>query len=319
MSRYLNGCRERKRERVKQLLFLRILYRNCIVTNSLNNNKQFDPSASYTQLLILCIILLSFLRSYNNYPFDKNLDDIINSLSRIQILQKKKKKRNNNPSYNETLVKTPLVPRNSFRKRSSFPPPDFPNRKPDYPARNRAAFDEAENAILQSITRDEGRRWSARMAKRRQRRIAVTDPLHLPPNRIWTGIARATHLRRIQFGNEWLPITRYRGMKFGWRLRSFVMRPAHVYEYLRRADGQRRPAQGSLLRVAFWGWRRREGWKKEKKRERKWRMLHGSTISRRKKGGIEVGGIEIAFDGLPLFLSFFFLLTLDEEQNFACN
>lgn len=93
MSRYLNGCRERKRERVKQLLFLRILYRNCIVTNSLNNNKQFDPSASYTQLLILCIILLSFLRSYNNYPFDKNLDDIINSLSRIQILQKKKKKK----------------------------------------------------------------------------------------------------------------------------------------------------------------------------------------------------------------------------------
>lgn len=92
MSRYLNG-RERKRERVKQLLFLRILYRNCIVTNSLNNNKQFDPSASYTQLLILCIILLSFLRSYNNYPFDKNLDDIINSLSRIQILQKKKKKK----------------------------------------------------------------------------------------------------------------------------------------------------------------------------------------------------------------------------------
>lgn len=91
MSRYLNGCRERKRERVKQLLFLRILYRNCIVTNSLNNNKQFDPSASYTQLLILCIILLSFLRSYNNYPFDKNLDDIINSLSRIQILQKKTK------------------------------------------------------------------------------------------------------------------------------------------------------------------------------------------------------------------------------------
>lgn len=93
MSRYLNGCRERKRERVKQLLFLRILYRNCIVTNSLNNNKQFDPSASYTQLLILCIILLSFLRSYNNYPFDKNLDDIINSLSRIQISQKKKKKK----------------------------------------------------------------------------------------------------------------------------------------------------------------------------------------------------------------------------------
>lgn len=91
MSRYLNGCRERKRERVKQLLFLRILYRNCIVTNSLNNNKQFDPSASYTQLLILCIILLSFLRSYNNYPFDKNLDDIINSLLRIQILQKKTK------------------------------------------------------------------------------------------------------------------------------------------------------------------------------------------------------------------------------------
>lgn len=91
MSRYLNGCRERKRERVKQLLFLRILYRNCIVTNSLNNNKQFDPSASYTQLLILCIILLSFLRSYNNYPFDKNLDDIINSLSRIQISQKKTK------------------------------------------------------------------------------------------------------------------------------------------------------------------------------------------------------------------------------------
>lgn len=39
-----------------------------------------------------------------------------------------------------------------------------------------------------------------------------------------------------------------------------------------------------------------------------------------KKGGIEVGGIEIAFDGLPLFLSFFFFfLTLDEEQNFACN
>lgn len=91
MSRYLNGCRERKREKVKQLLFLRILYRNCIVTNSLNNNKQFDPSASYTQLLILCIILLSFLRSYNNYPFDKNLDDIINSLLRIQILQKKTK------------------------------------------------------------------------------------------------------------------------------------------------------------------------------------------------------------------------------------
>lgn len=91
MSRYLNGCRERKRERVKQLLFLRILYRNYIVTNSLNNNKQFDPSASYTQLLILCIILLSFLRSYNNYPFDKNLDDIINSLLRIQILQKKTK------------------------------------------------------------------------------------------------------------------------------------------------------------------------------------------------------------------------------------
>lgn len=91
MSRYLNGCRERKRERVKQLLFLRILYRNCIVTNSLNNNKQFDPSASYTQLLILCIIPLSFLRSYNNYPFDKNLDDIINSLLRIQILQKKTK------------------------------------------------------------------------------------------------------------------------------------------------------------------------------------------------------------------------------------
>lgn len=91
MSRYLNGCRERKREKVKQLLFLRILYRNCIVTNSLNNNKQFDPSASYTQLLILCIIPLSFLRSYNNYPFDKNLDDIINSLLRIQILQKKTK------------------------------------------------------------------------------------------------------------------------------------------------------------------------------------------------------------------------------------
>lgn len=46
-----------------------------------------------------------------------------------------------------------------------------------------------------------------------------------PANRISTRIAGATHLRRIQFGNEWLPITRYRGMKFGWRLRSFVMRP----------------------------------------------------------------------------------------------
>ena len=51
------------------------------------------------------------------------------------------------------------------------------------------------------------------------------SPLIFPPNRISTRIAGATHLRRIQFGNEWLPITRYRGMKFGWRLRSFVMRP----------------------------------------------------------------------------------------------
>lgn len=155
MSRYLNGCRERKRERVKQLLFLRILYRNCIVTNSLNNNKQFDPTASYTQLLILCIILLSFLRFYNNYPFDKNLDDIINSLLRIQILQKKTKlqsilQRNarQNPARSTELVS----------KEELVSSPDFPNRKPDYPARNRAAFDEAENAILQSITRDEGRR-----------------------------------------------------------------------------------------------------------------------------------------------------------------
>lgn len=73
------------------------------------------------------------------------------------------------------------------------------------------------------------------MANRRQRRIArwripsplASDlsPILLPPNRISTRIAGATHLRRIQFGNEWLPITRYRGMKFGWRLRSFVMRP----------------------------------------------------------------------------------------------
>lgn len=130
---------------------------------------------------------------------------------------------------------------------------------------------------------------------------------HLPPNRIWTGIARATHLRRIQFGNEWLPITRYRGMKFGWRLRSFVMRPAHVYEYLRRADGQRRPAQGSLLRVAFWGWRRREGWKKEKKEKENDEC---STVQRslgEKKGASKLGASKLpSMDCLCFWVFFFF-------------
>lgn len=126
MSRYLNGCRERKRERVKQLLFLRILYRNCIVTNSLNNNKQFDPSASYTQLLILCIILLSFLRSYNNYPFDKNLDDIINSLLRIQILQKKKRKEITIHPTTKRSSKPRSFHGTRFERGARFLPPTFP-------------------------------------------------------------------------------------------------------------------------------------------------------------------------------------------------
>lgn len=297
MSRYLNGCRE---------IFLRILYRNCIVTNSLNNNKQFDPSASYTQLLILCIILLSFLRSYNNYPFDKNLDDIINSLSRIQILQKKKKKRNNNPSYNETLVKTPLVPRNSFRKRSSFPPPDFPNRKPDYPARNRAAFDEAENAILQSITRDEGRRWSARMAKRRQRRIAVTDPLP------------AATFPRIEFGRESRePLIfaasnlatsdfQLRGIEEwnsgeGWdRLSCARPTSMNIYDEPTDRGGPRKVLCCASL---FGGGGGGRGGRRKKKRKKMTNAPRFNDLSA-KKG--KKGGIEIAFDGLPLFLSFFF-------------
>lgn len=124
MSRYLNGCRERKRERAKQLLFLRILYSNCIVTNSLNN-KQFDPS--YTQLLILCIILLSFLRSYNNnYPFDKNLDDIINSLLRIQILQKKKKKEITIHPTTKRSSKPRSFHGTRFERGARFLPPTFP-------------------------------------------------------------------------------------------------------------------------------------------------------------------------------------------------
>lgn len=61
-----------------------------------------------------------------------------------------------------------------------------------------------------------------------------------------------------------------------------------------------------------------EGKKKRKKMTNAPRF-NDLSAKKGKKGGIEVGGIEIAFDGLPLFLSFFFLLTLDEEQNFACN
>lgn len=66
----------------------------------------------------------------------------------------------------------------------------------------------------------------------------------------------------------------------GWDRLSCDRPP--VYEYLRRADGQRpmRPAQASLLRVAF---RRRRGEGKRRRKKRKWRMLHGSTISQRKK------------------------------------
>lgn len=95
------------------------------------------------------------------------------------------------------------------------------------------------------------------------------------------------------------------------------MRPAHVYEYLRRADGQRRPAQGSLLRVAFWGWRRREGWKKEKKEKEndECSMVQRSLGEKRKKRGHRNCLRWIAF----VSEFFFFLLTLDEEQNFACN
>lgn len=84
------------------------------------------------------------------------------------------------------------------------------------------------------------------------------------------------------------------------------MRPAHVYEYLRRADGQRRPAQGSLLRVAFWGAGGVEEGKKKRKKMTNAPRFNDLSAKKGKKGGIEVGGIEIAFDGLPLFLSFFF-------------
>lgn len=64
------------------------------------------------------------------------------------------------------------------------------------------------------------------------------------------------------------------------------------------------------------------GGRRKKKRKKMTNAPRFNDLSAKKgkKGGIEVGGIEIAFDGLPLFLSFFFFfLTLDEEQNFACN
>lgn len=96
----------------------------------------------------------------------------------------------------------------------------------------------------------------------------------------------------------------------GWDRLSCDRPP--VYEYLRRADGQRpmRPAQASLLRVAF---RRRRGEGKRRRKKRKWRMLHGSTISQRKKKEKRERASK-----LPS-MDCFWLLYFFSFDTFACN
>lgn len=56
-----------------------------------------------------------------------------------------------------------------------------------------------------------------------------------------------------------------------------------------------------------------EGKKKRKKMTNAPRF-NDLSAKKGKKGGIEVGGIEIAFDGLPLFLSFFFFFSFDARR-----
>lgn len=96
----------------------------------------------------------------------------------------------------------------------------------------------------------------------------------------------------------------------GWDRLSCDRPP--VYEYLRRADGQRpmRPAQASLLRVVF---RRRRGGeaKKEKKKMTDAPRFNDLSAKKKRKKG---EGIEIAFDGL--FLTSLLFFSFD---TFACN
>lgn len=97
------------------------------------------------------------------------------------------------------------------------------------------------------------------------------------------------------------------------------MRPAHVYEYLRRADGQRRPAQGSLLRVAFLGVEEEGGVEEGKKKRKKMTNAPRFNDLSAKKRGHRSWGHRNCLRWIAFVSEFFFFLTLDEEQNFACN